>query len=134
MFILLAISLKARKVRSCYSPTLWKKNFIGPLPTPSFFLGINWTKQQLIPIIKLYFYSKIPSRFTIWTNLLRFLLIIVSYSDTEIFVCKYNNSSGRDRGHRAVYYTGPQSFLITFFIRWLNNIGDFLWNFNWLVH
>ena len=27
-------------------------------------------------------------------------------------------------GHWAVYYTSPQSFIITFFICWLNNFGD----------
>ena len=32
----------------------------------------------------------------------------------------------------AVYYTSPQSFLITFFIRWLNNF--FLLNFDWLIN
>ena len=26
----------------------------------------------------------------------------------------------------SVYYTSPQSLVITFFIRWLNNFGDFL--------
>ena len=32
-------------------------------------------------------------------------------------------------GHWAVYYTGTQSLIITLFIRWLNNFGDYteLW-------
>ena len=34
------------------------------------------------------------------------------------------------RGHRAVYYTSPQSFIITL-ISWLNNFN--LLNFDWLV-
>ncbi len=29
------------------------------------------------------------------------------------------------RGHWAVYYNSTQSFIITFLIRWLNNIWDF---------
>ena len=32
---------------------------------------------------------------------------------------------GGEEGHLAVYYTSPQSFIITFLIRWLNNFGDF---------
>ena len=28
-------------------------------------------------------------------------------------------------GHWSVYYTSPQSFIITFHICWLNNFGDF---------
>ena len=34
------------------------------------------------------------------------------------------------RGHLVVYYTGPQSFIISFLIRWLNNFGKLLWNFD----
>ena len=34
------------------------------------------------------------------------------------------------RGYLTVYYTSSQSF----FIRWLNNFGNFLLNFDWLVH
>ena len=30
-------------------------------------------------------------------------------------------------GQWAVYYTSPQSFKVTFLIRWLNNIEDFYW-------
>ena len=33
--------------------------------------------------------------------------------------------SQEGRGHWAVYYTSPQSFIITFLIRWLKNFGDF---------
>ena len=29
------------------------------------------------------------------------------------------------RGHWALYYTSPQSLIIMFLIRWLNNLGDF---------
>ena len=29
------------------------------------------------------------------------------------------------RGHWAVYYTSPPSFIITFSIRWLKNFGDY---------
>ena len=35
------------------------------------------------------------------------------------------------RGHWAVYYTSPQSFIITLLISWLNNFGEFI-DF-WLV-
>ena len=38
------------------------------------------------------------------------------------------------RGHWAVYYTSLQSFIITFFIRWLCNFGDFYWNLiGWFI-
>ena len=36
------------------------------------------------------------------------------------------------RGHWPVYYTSPQVFTITFFIRRLNNFGNLI-NFDWLV-
>ena len=31
------------------------------------------------------------------------------------------------RGHWAVYYTFPQSFIIKILIHWLSNFGDFYW-------
>ena len=31
----------------------------------------------------------------------------------------------KERGQWAVCFTSPQSYIITFLIRWLKNVGDF---------
>ena len=46
---------------------------------------------------------------------------------TKLLLCTTTTQGGK--GHCAVYYTSPQSFLI----RWLNNFRDFMIKFDWLV-
>ena len=41
----------------------------------------------------------------------------------QVLKCSQGHGRERERGTLAVYYTSPQSFIITFFIRWLNNFG-----------
>ena len=65
-----------------------------------------------------------------------FTLIIFVYQQRyqEIYVPRSKNQWVKRQGGRgqwAVYYTSPQSCIIRFLIRWLNNFGDY---FDWLVH
>ena len=38
---------------------------------------------------------------------------------------QYKHGNQKGRGHWTVYYTSPQSFLISFSFRWLNNFRDY---------
>ena len=40
-------------------------------------------------------------------------------------LCKFSAKMQERRGHCAVYYNSHPKFIITFFIRWLNNFADF---------
>ena len=50
----------------------------------------------------------------------------------KTILCKFSAKMQERRGHCAVYYNSHPKFIITFFIRWLNNFGDF--EVFWLVH
>ena len=54
----------------------------------------------------------------------RILLFLFSLVIIDTSADRYNNIQ-EGRGHWAVYYTSPQSFIITIYIRWINNFGDF---------
>ena len=52
------------------------------------------------------------------------------YAGSDFLVSIFSQRE-RERGKWAVYYTSPQSLIITFLIRWLNNFKTVV-NFDWL--
>ena len=52
--------------------------------------------------------------------------------DKEVSNSCVINQGGR--GHWAVYYTSPQSFIIMVSYPWINNLWKLLLDFYWLVH
>ena len=53
------------------------------------------------------------------------ILSRIVYVNVEKFVATAGTQGWR--GYWAVYYNSPKSFIITFFICWLINFGDFYW-------
>ena len=62
-----------------------------------------------------------------------FLTNIIKHVPESICYCVFGRLC-RGRGHWAVYYTIPQSFMIPFFIRWLIIFGNFYWTYiSWFI-
>ena len=52
-----------------------------------------------------------------------------------LYISEYISFWQEGRGLGAVNFTSSQSFIITFYIRWLDNFGNLYWIiFDWLVH
>ena len=64
----------------------------------------------------------------------RILLFLFSLVIIDTSADRYNNIQ-EGRGHWAVYYTSPQSFIITFFLFiGYTTLGTLSESFDWLIH